>query len=92
MEALGGLLEASWRPLGSWGPLGPSWGERLPRPVRVPFLGPLLELSKERLGGVLGHLGAIFGRPGAFFWAPLGLPLGPSWGPTIQKREDSETL
>ena len=51
-------------------------GWAAPKPVRVPFLGPLMELSQERLGGVLGHLGAIFGRPGASFRRLLGCLLG----------------
>ena len=80
LEALGGLLGASWRPLG--GLLGP--------------LGGLLEASWGPLGAPRGGLGAILGASCKFVklsspsvalecgleatWSRLGVVLGPSWG------------
>ena len=81
MGRLGGVLGASWEPLGtSWGLLGGVLG-RLGRQNR---LGALLEPFWSRPGSVLeaswGRLGASWKRLGGVLWASWGF-LGPSCGP-----------
>ena len=88
-------MGASWRPLGSLpgvggplGHLGVSGPKASSSSVSWAPHGALSGASRGRPGASWGYLRPSWG----FFQTPLGLPLGPSWGPTFQKCEDSESL